>query len=187
MNIPAKETTFLGTKFRSALEANWAATLSSLDIAWEYEPRLIRLPSGCNYLPDFWLPQIGTWLEVKGDEIPRVEKAYELAEQVICKCTGECTCQWFGGEIVLVGRSPLRTDYPRRSVLYWQDARYPSAHLAQCGHCRGYSWIRMRVSFRCRLCKVLDPRSLTIFASGTGEFESRYDWHIDPLDEGGLM
>ena len=52
--------------FRSTLEADWAATLDSLSIGWQYEPEGVQLPSGELHRPDFYLPGIATWLEVKG-------------------------------------------------------------------------------------------------------------------------
>ncbi|MFJ8469584.1 PDDEXK family nuclease [Streptomyces swartbergensis] len=62
--MDAVPTTYVGTRFRSRLEADWAVTLDGLGILWEYEPELIVLPSGTHYVPDFWLPdrlrQIGS-------------------------------------------------------------------------------------------------------------------------------
>ncbi len=57
--IDAIPTIYAGTNFRSRLEADWARTLDGLGIVWKYEPELITLPSGAQYLPDFWLPEIG--------------------------------------------------------------------------------------------------------------------------------
>ncbi|MDX3574238.1 hypothetical protein [Streptomyces sp. ID05-47C] len=46
------------TTFRSRLEADWAATLDSNNIRWEYEPDTITLDSGTLYVRDFWLPEL---------------------------------------------------------------------------------------------------------------------------------
>ncbi|MDP9144408.1 MAG: hypothetical protein M3N43_06890 [Actinomycetota bacterium] len=67
------------TLFRSTLEADWAATLDHLAIAWEYEPEAVQLPSGDYYRPDFYLPEMATWLEVKGPHDERIDKTRELA------------------------------------------------------------------------------------------------------------
>ncbi|GGY52629.1 hypothetical protein GCM10010384_68040 [Streptomyces djakartensis] len=85
--MDAVPTTYAGTRFRSRLEADWAVTLDGLGILWEYEPELIVLPSGTRYVPDFWLPEVGTWLEVKGPNTPRREKATELGKVRACHCT----------------------------------------------------------------------------------------------------
>lgn len=175
MNFKSTPMFYAGVLFRSRLEADWAATLGNLGIAWEYEPRMVTLPSGEAYLPDFWLPEIGTWIEVKGDGVPRIEKAREWATEVVCKCRDQCTCAWFGGEIVLIGHPALRASDRRFGACHWSDARY-SAVFAFCVHCERYSWLRPRFSFRCRQCKVLDPWSLVM--SGTCEMEFR---HADRL------
>lgn len=70
MTIQAIETRYAGHHFRSRLEARWAVFLNALDIRWEYEPQGFAIPredgTTTAYLPDFLLPDCGTWLEVKG-------------------------------------------------------------------------------------------------------------------------
>jgi hypothetical protein len=59
------ETRYKGYRFRSRLEARWAVWFDHLGLEWQYEPE--RFPVGdCTYLPDFWLPDLGCWAEVKG-------------------------------------------------------------------------------------------------------------------------
>jgi hypothetical protein len=65
--IQAVPTRYAGCHFRSRLEARWAVFFDALGIRWEYEPEGYELPNGEWYLPDFWLPAIEVWLEVKGD------------------------------------------------------------------------------------------------------------------------
>ncbi len=62
--IEPKETRYKNCRFRSRLEARWAVFFDALGIQWEYEKEGYDLPCGA-YLPDFWLPQINTWVEVK--------------------------------------------------------------------------------------------------------------------------
>jgi hypothetical protein len=71
-------TSYAGVTFRSRLEADWAHNLTVVGIAWSYEPDGIILPNGQRYLPDFWLPDINTWLEVKGPGVPGLDKTEEL-------------------------------------------------------------------------------------------------------------
>lgn len=78
--IRAVPRTYRNVKFRSTLEADWAATLDALGIAWQYEPEAVQLPSGVLYRPDFYLPECTTWLEVKGPHNDRIEKTHELGE-----------------------------------------------------------------------------------------------------------
>lgn len=80
--IRAIETRYAGCHFRSRLEARWAVFFDTLGIEWEYEPQGFEWSAGAEtvassflrpedikggrYLPDFWLPSIATWFEVKG-------------------------------------------------------------------------------------------------------------------------
>jgi hypothetical protein len=65
--LKAIETIYNGYRFRSRLEARWAVVFDSLDLKWEYEPQGFELSDGTFYLPDFYLPSISTWCEVKGN------------------------------------------------------------------------------------------------------------------------
>lgn len=67
--IKAIETRYAGCRFRSRLEARWAVFFDDMQIPWEYEPQGFTLGDGRNYLPDFLLPQCGTWIEVKGSVV----------------------------------------------------------------------------------------------------------------------
>lgn len=72
--IAAIETRYKGCRFRSRLEARWAVFFDALDIKWQYEPQGFEIKTAWEedktkwlYLPDFYLPDFGTWVEVKGD------------------------------------------------------------------------------------------------------------------------
>lgn len=87
----AIETTYKGYRFRSRLEARWAVFFDSLGYAWEYEKEGYELPSG-RYLPDFYLPDYETWVEIKGESFSEIEKTkcLELAhstEKYVIMCT----------------------------------------------------------------------------------------------------
>lgn len=66
------DTRYAGCRFRSRLEARWAVFFDSLGVRWEYEPQGFVIPRSeggtTAYLPDFYLPDSGTWVEVKGSE-----------------------------------------------------------------------------------------------------------------------
>lgn len=85
--IEAVPTEYSGTTFRSRLEADWARTLDTQRILWQYEPERVILPSGAHYLPAFWLPEIGTWLEVKGPATPRKERPSSWARRAPAAAT----------------------------------------------------------------------------------------------------
>lgn len=89
-NFPkAIETEYKGYRFRSRLEARWAVFFDTLGVKWEYEKEGYSLDGGTvRYLPDFWLPQVSLWAEVKGQEFTpkEQEKCRLLALETGCPC-----------------------------------------------------------------------------------------------------
>lgn len=76
MAIKSIDTLYRGCYFRSRLEARWALAFDMLKVKWRYEPEGYRVgPDQLPYLPDFYLPDFGTWVEVKGDESDFTVKA----------------------------------------------------------------------------------------------------------------
>lgn len=129
--ISSIPTTYAGVRFRSTLEADWAATLDSLGIIWQYEPEAVRLPSGMTYRPDFYLPRIATWLEIKGPHMERVFKAYELARSV--------------ADPVVIGMAP------ERGCVTWQLVGAGSeAALVECRNCGAWWWVAVTDGYGCR-------------------------------------
>jgi len=169
--ITAKPKTWEGIEFRSTLEADWAATLTSLGITWEYEPEILTMSDGNAYIPDFWLPEIGTWIEVKGYGVGREWKPAELAQEKLCHCTGKCECRWYGGLIVLIGREARE----HGTRLAWDDALGCNAYLCQCTECGAWSWRRIRHSLRCRKCGQ-PANAWTAGLNASGDMPFRRAW-----------
>ena len=61
----AIETRYRGRTFRSRLEAKWAVFMDEMGVKWEYEPEGFTDERGGRYLPDFFLPDLGCFLEIK--------------------------------------------------------------------------------------------------------------------------
>jgi hypothetical protein len=76
------QTRAYGRLFRSRTEARWAVAFTEARIDWHYELEGFHLPHGL-YLPDFWLPQVNMWAEVKGQAftLEELHKAHDLANQ----------------------------------------------------------------------------------------------------------
>lgn len=141
--MKAIPTTYSGTSFRSRLEADFAAHFDALGLAWDYEPEGFELDNGMRYLPDFWLPQIRAWVEVKGEHEQRVDKfeafAAQLWDEAPADQHGERTPYAFDAPLcVLAGTrpSPIR-DHDRVVSLIGvrgRGSRY-SVVMAPCPDC----------------------------------------------------
>ncbi len=59
------QTKFNGRHYRSRMEARYAVLLHACRLPYEYEREGFGLEQG-RYLPDFWLPTLGIFFEVKG-------------------------------------------------------------------------------------------------------------------------
>jgi hypothetical protein len=63
--MKAIETTYSGIRFRSKTEAKWALFMDIIGCKWIYEPEGYNLGDGVFYCPDFYLPDIDAFLEIK--------------------------------------------------------------------------------------------------------------------------
>lgn len=59
------ETSYNNYRFRSRLEARWAKYFDAMSFAYFYEHEGFDLDEAGWYLPDFYLPHVGMWAEVK--------------------------------------------------------------------------------------------------------------------------
>ncbi len=66
--LSAIETSYHGYLFRSRLEARWAVFFHEAGVPYRYEREGFELPGDMRYLPDFWLPDIAAWVEIKPNE-----------------------------------------------------------------------------------------------------------------------
>jgi hypothetical protein len=85
--LKAIETRYKGCRFRSRMEARWAVFFDDLGVTWVYEKEGFDLPSG-KYLPDFWLPQVSMWAEVKPTDFSPSE--YKLAAELAALSGHSC-------------------------------------------------------------------------------------------------
>lgn len=156
MKIKPIPTKYRDTMFRSTLEADWAATLDWYKIEWQYEPEGLQLPSGELYRPDFWLPRIRTYLEIKGLHGERVHKPEELRWAVCCE--GECDHDgpvgrgFVAWRMVVIG-GPADRDNRLRAQVPWVSTAF-----AQCRACRSWQWATSFTddALACRVCGERD-------------------------------
>ena len=91
--IKAIETQYNGYRFRSRLEARWAVFFDELGVEYQYEPEGFDL-DGTWYFPDFWIPKLQLWLEIKGqgpttDDIIKVDALADGGEWATAICCEE--------------------------------------------------------------------------------------------------
>ena len=90
--MKAIETTYQGRRYRSRTEAKWAVFFNELMLPFEYEKEGFVI-GGVPYLPDFWLPTIGVWLEIKGE---RAEPEKVALVRGLANETGKAAVIWQG-------------------------------------------------------------------------------------------
>lgn len=120
-------TEYQGVKFRSRLEARWAVLFDMLNVPWQYEPEAFTWPSGevmdgwgdwvdgawqprvtegGSYTPDFWLPSLGTWFEVKGIYTEREQGLHQefasVSKQRHITAEGDCAREVHGEGVSMV-------------------------------------------------------------------------------------
>lgn len=155
--LHAIETHYNGYRFRSRLEARWAVFLDVVGLSWLYEAEGYDLGADGRYLPDFWLPALGCWLEIKGARPTggEVRKAVALAGQA--------------GRAVVVFHGAID---PRILGGIATTGYIPDAYIwAGCGVC---GWVDIidyaaRNAIHCPVCRV--PR---MFRASTPELRTAY-------------
>lgn len=63
--MQALPTEYNSLSFSSRTESKWAYFFDEVNIPYEYEPEAFSFQSGTKYFPDFYLPWLGAWFEVK--------------------------------------------------------------------------------------------------------------------------
>lgn len=115
MGLTAIETIYNGYRFRSRTEARWAVFFDAAGIKYEYEKEGFDI-DGRPYLPDFWLPELDAWFEVKGsqpteEEIWLCERLHEKSGKRVFLAYGEPYSDGFAVDDMI-----KNTSY---RMLYW--------------------------------------------------------------------
>lgn len=120
-------TSYKGYCFRSRLEARWAIFFEELGAEWVYEQEGFDL-SGIWYLPDFWIADWDTWIEIKpsGPSADDCIKCLSLAlhsQKTVLLIYGE---PWAEEEISkydihMFGPDPFRVDREQQSESIIED------------------------------------------------------------------
>src|SRR5882762_1150069 len=76
-------TRYADCMFRSRLEARWAVFLDQIREPWRYEPERYGIGGQATYLPDFHLPRLGSYLEVKGQRDGTEDRARRFSDNLV--------------------------------------------------------------------------------------------------------
>ena len=137
--MKALETLYNGRRFRSRLEARWAVFYDALGIPYAYEPEGFDLDEAGWYLPDFYLPTLDVWIEIKGAKPtdPEIDRAFALAKH----SNKDVYIFWGYIEIPNPDRDWDYSEIPQGLALYspntdgWQGTN-PWCWWCQCPKCR---------------------------------------------------
>ncbi len=190
-SITPIETRYNGYRFRSRLEARWAVFFDTLGIEYRYEHEGFNL-DGLYYLPDFYIPSVEGWFEVKGDvelsdvDREKIERLARASNRLIGVLAGDIDGYQ---RVRICGRSPVA------SAVEWLFGRWvfcPICHSAAIvvtlapvatgnnevlclSRQRKCTAARMPVSFRERVISAqpwTDPRIMRAFdAARSARFE----------------
>lgn len=144
--IKAIETKYKGYRFRSRGEARWAVFFDTLEIKYEYEREGFDL-GGTLYLPDFWLPELETWLEVKG-ESPTQEEIRKCI--LLAQASKHC--------VLLAWNLPGEADEGQMLRMHGDEVDYDWINLVghwwyACAKCRH---VGVSYGAKCSTCKCAD-------------------------------
>lgn len=150
--IKAIETEYRGYRFRSRGEAKWAVFMDTAGVQWDYEPEGFETSAG-RYLPDFFLPTMNEWLEIK--PVVHLVKQYDIHRAIA-----------FGSEKnsihFLVGK-PWPTEYR------FHDSSFNTQRMMwmTCPNCKQVVFAEIEkggnhpgeTHFWCPACELADPLS----------------------------
>ena len=143
--IKAIDTIYRGYRFRSRLEARWAVFMDAINVRFEYEGEGFAF-DGVAYLPDFFLPDMNCFLEIKPTD-PSEEEArkaellcehtgknvYILVGQPSCPDSGDYPNHWYGNNSRMHAYECYETPDPPHETRVSQDSHYLWCQCPECG------------------------------------------------------
>lgn len=144
------ETFYKGIKMRSRLETKFAFFLDALKINWEYEPKTFLLSNGIMYKPDFYLPELKQWIEVKGDiqeHNKDISKQFVKDNKTTLILISSEKCLWY---------SYMDGNYNDEAYKDGFVEETEGIYLINCSSCKKISFCDYYGSFHCRNCHYYD-------------------------------
>lgn len=132
---------YAGVRFRSTLEADWAATFDALDWFWSYEPEAACV-DGVNYLCDFYLSTMRVWAEVKGPHDERLDKTQALYRALDPDA-------WYPDRPLVV---ILRPPGPGATAVWEPITDGQDIVITRCPDCEHLTFMDAEGAWQCRRC-----------------------------------
>lgn len=171
--IQAQETVYDGHKFRSRTEARWAVFFRHMGLCYEYE-----LENEGGVLPDFYLPDIDVYIEVKGRQyteegMEKERKVFRGKYAVITQKTGKPVIIAYGCPFSMTGNTKWnRSDL----IFYGVPEECPSFAEKERKLYSTKVWFSSD-SNNISLSTELDSKGISIVACCSGEWKCRkYIW-----------
>jgi hypothetical protein len=143
-SIKAIDTTYRGYRFRSRLEARWAVFMDAINVRFEYEGEGFAF-DGVAYLPDFFLPDMDCFLEIKPtdpseEEVRKAEllcehtgkNVYILVGQPCCPYSEDYQNHWHGNNSRMHSYQCYEWDEVGETLV-GQDSHYLWCECPECG------------------------------------------------------
>jgi len=145
-------TWYEGVHYRSKLESDWARFFDLHRIIYAFEPEGFKF-DGLYYLPDFWLPRLRTFVEVKGC----LDFNDEAKLQALAKHCAD-PHDWLDVRpLLILAESPVGQEF---SNPYCSDSGFylqsRSAELYLCRACDSWWFGNPSGSYKCRHCGQWD-------------------------------
>ena len=141
--IKAIETIYNGYRFRSRSEARWAVFFDACGIEYQYEPEGFVLSDGTMYLPDFYLPESKTFVEIKGVMSDTdMHKIEQLQKDLKCN--------------VVIGYSDMTFQASSQWEEGFEISPKGDSYFVKCRDCGKYYFIGEYGSYRCICCGYYD-------------------------------
>lgn len=162
--LPAIPTVYRGIKFRSKLEAKYARAFDILGISWTYEEVNFMFDDGTCYAPDFYMPEIDTFFEVKGvmdeESKRKVEQLAKLGNRVVVGLPDGSIKMANGSSTGVYVCIPVNE---RKDSDLWTDV-----YMSVCDKCETFFFYDGIGSYECTACGEHD-----------GDHHLR---HVEPFD-----
>lgn len=148
MAVTSIPTDYGGQRFRSRLEAKWAAFFDRCLWRWSYEPQDFD-----GYIPDFLLHfRVPVLVEVK----PLRWDESDSDEQILQAARTKIVNSGIRGEVLALGTTTILGPYPRLGMMMSVDSEtdeatpWDMAFAFQCTHCGSKSFAPENDSWHCR-------------------------------------